>query len=227
VVTGLFVLHPFGSDASLDQKIMYHINPLKDVEGLHPSWMGDLTHYRKTVENQTEPKLIVPCTPKAVMKICERHFHSDFFQEDYQKQEGYLKGHKVVVVNYTHIVGLPLSLMFRNEKATVTPVDENSPPDYLKHLMSQADILVSAVGKPGFKIKAEDVKPNSLVIDVAGDFESDVTLIADYVSNKGVSKVTQATLLNNLNSVHELQKYFKLGGTDPVLTPYARELKIC
>tara|TARA_Y100000310_G_scaffold342408_1_gene445544 strand:- start:99 stop:881 length:783 start_codon:yes stop_codon:yes gene_type:complete len=226
MVNGIFVLHPFSDNQAFNHQIMRWINPLQDVEGLNPEWMGLLTHYVRSVADGPE-KLIVPCTAKAVMKICEQYFHTDYLSTKYKKQAAYLRGKKAVVVNYTPVVGLPLFLMLRNEKATVTPADETAPPEYLRELMHQADILVTAVGKPGFQITGADVKSGSLVIDVAGDIDTgSVGKKADYVSRGGVGRVTRSMLLTNLDYLCKIQNYFKLGGEDPILSRCAREMKL-
>lgn len=113
----------------------------------------------------------------------------------------------VVIANRSNIVGKPLALLFLQENATVTIIHSKSLNK--EKIMSEADILVSAIGKPRI-IKSSMVKENAIVIDVGinfldkkivGDVDfGDVVSKASYITPvpKGVGPMTVAMLLENV-----------------------------
>ena len=160
------------------------IPPEKDVDGFHPVNAGRLL--------AGEP-CTIPCTPKGVLHML--------------KQAGVpLAGKDAVVVGRSNIVGKPMALLLLQENCTVTLCHSRT--ENLAAHTRQADILVAAVGKPGF-ITADMVKPGAAVIDVginrtaAGlrgdvDFEA-VAPVAGWISPVpgGVGKMTIGMLMEN------------------------------
>ena len=139
-VHGILIQYPVPEHISQD-KLMSIVDPKKDVEGLNPYNMG-----RTLVGNEN----LVPCTPLAVLSILE--YENIHFQ-----------GKDVVVVNHSNIVGKPLVALFLNRNATVSVCHVFT--NEIKKYITQADILVSAVGKP--RLITEDyVKEGAFVIDV-------------------------------------------------------------
>lgn len=128
-----------------EQKILELINPNKDVDGFHPVNVG------RMVLGQD---CFLPATPFGIMEMLRR-------------SEIDTAGKHCVVIGRSHIVGTPMSiLMSRNTKpgnATVTLC--HSKTSNLKELAASADILIAAVGQPGF-ITADMVKEGAIVIDV-------------------------------------------------------------
>jgi methylenetetrahydrofolate dehydrogenase (NADP+) / methenyltetrahydrofolate cyclohydrolase len=116
------------------------INPLKDVDCLTVS-------NRSKVIEQIRPELM-PCTPLGVMKILEEH------QVD-------LSGKIVIVAGQRSLVGLPLFHMLHNRNATITLC--NSKTEGLNKLTAEADVVISAVGKPNL---ITQLKPGAVAIDV-------------------------------------------------------------
>lgn len=123
------------------ERVFEAINPLKDVDGFHPTNIGLLAigHPR-----------FVPCTPLGVMKLLE---HEGVDPE----------GLHAVVVGRSNIVGKPMALLLLQKGATVTICNSKTPD--LGSMTRGAEILVVAVGKPKL-ISAGMVRPGATVIDV-------------------------------------------------------------
>ena len=117
------------------------VAPEKDVDGFHPVNAGKL---------QAGRPALAPCTPAGVIEILKRSNLP-------------ISGQNAVVVGRSDIVGKPAAMLLLNENATVTIC--HSKTRDLAAITRQADILVAAIGRPGF-ITAEMVKPGATVIDV-------------------------------------------------------------
>lgn len=124
----------------------------KDVDGFGPENIGELA-------KRTGQPLFTPCTPKGVMVLL-REAGVD------------LKGKNAVVVGRSDIVGAPVSYLLRHADATVTVCHSKST-DLDAHL-KQADVVVAALGNPGF-IKGSSLKPGVVVIDVGTNYIPDST----------------------------------------------------
>ncbi|HDA9383099.1 TPA: bifunctional methylenetetrahydrofolate dehydrogenase/methenyltetrahydrofolate cyclohydrolase FolD, partial [Staphylococcus aureus] len=183
-VSGILVQVPLPKQVS-EQKILEAINPEKDVDGFHPINIGKLY-----IDEQT----FVPCTPLGIMEILK---HADID----------LEGKNAVVIGRSHIVGQPVSKLLLQKNASVTILHSRSKDmaSYLK----DADVIVSAVGKPGLVTK-DVVKEGAVIIDVGntpdenGKLKGDV----DYYAVKeiagaitpvpgGVGPLTITMVLNN------------------------------
>jgi methylenetetrahydrofolate dehydrogenase (NADP+)/methenyltetrahydrofolate cyclohydrolase len=117
------------------------IDPAKDVDGFHPINAGRL---------QAGRPALPPCTPAGVIEILKR-------------SQIPIAGQHAVVVGRSDIVGKPAAMLLLHENATVTIC--HSKTRDLAAMTRQADILVAAIGRPGF-ITAEMVKPGATIIDV-------------------------------------------------------------
>lgn len=160
------------------------IRPEKDVDGFHDINMGRLVRGTDGV---------IACTPKGVMRLLESAGIA-------------LAGKEAVVVGRSNIVGKPMALLLLQQNATVT-ICHSRTADLSAHTR-QADILVAAVGMPGF-ITAEMVKEGAVVVDVGinrvdgklcGDVDFDaVAQKASYITPVpgGVGKMTIAMLMEN------------------------------
>jgi methylenetetrahydrofolate dehydrogenase (NADP+) / methenyltetrahydrofolate cyclohydrolase len=122
-------------------RVLLAVDPAKDVDGFHPLNFGLLS------KNQPALK---PCTAAGIIEILER---SDIP----------IDGADAVVVGRSEIVGRPTAMMLLNRNATVT-ICHSHTRDLAGHCR-RADILISAVGKPGF-IDVNYVKEGATVIDV-------------------------------------------------------------
>ncbi len=157
----------------------------KDVDGFHPINIGMLALNKET---------FISCTPYGVMKMLEEY-----------KIE--LHGANVVILGRSNIVGKPLAQCLLNKDATVTIC--HSKTKNIEEITKQADILISAIGKPKF-VTANMVKENAVVIDVGinrletglvGDVDfEEVEKKTSYITPVpgGVGPMTIAMLLNNV-----------------------------
>jgi methylenetetrahydrofolate dehydrogenase (NADP+)/methenyltetrahydrofolate cyclohydrolase len=186
--TAFLVQQPTGLD---EFAILGRVDPVKDVDGLHPTNLGWL------VLGKPAP---VPCTPAGVIELLRRH-------------DVEIRGANVCVVGRGLTVGRPLGLMLtrRSENATVT-LCHTGTRDLASHVR-EADIVVAAAGVPGI-IRADMVRPGAAVLDVgvsrvtgedgkariAGDVAPDVAEVAGWVSPNpgGVGPMTRAMLLANV-----------------------------
>jgi methylenetetrahydrofolate dehydrogenase (NADP+)/methenyltetrahydrofolate cyclohydrolase len=117
------------------------VDPAKDVDGFHPVNAGRLLAGRPA---------LAPCTPAGVIEILKR-------------SEIPIAGQHAVVVGRSDIVGKPVAILLLHENATVTIC--HSKTRDLSAMTRQADILVAAIGRPGF-ITREMIKPGATLIDV-------------------------------------------------------------
>jgi len=123
------------------KRLLDAIAPEKDADGFHPVNSGRLMAGRPA---------LAPCTPAGVIEVLKR-----------AKIE--IAGKHAVVVGRSDIVGKPAAMLLLHENATVTIC--HSKTRNLGEVTRQADILVAAIGKPGF-ITPEMVKPGAVLIDV-------------------------------------------------------------
>jgi methylenetetrahydrofolate dehydrogenase (NADP+)/methenyltetrahydrofolate cyclohydrolase len=121
-------------------KAVSAILPQKDVDGLHP--------YNQGLLYQSKP-LLSPCTPQGCVQLLESCCE--------------VAGACVVIIGRSILVGRPLAAMLTNLNATVTLA--HSQTKNLDQICRQADILVSAVGKPQF-ITTSYIKQGAIVVDV-------------------------------------------------------------
>ncbi|EKN6077220.1 bifunctional methylenetetrahydrofolate dehydrogenase/methenyltetrahydrofolate cyclohydrolase FolD [Yersinia enterocolitica] len=183
-IDGILVQLPL--PAGIDNvKVLEHIHPDKDVDGFHPYNVGRLC--------QRAPKLR-PCTPRGIVTLLERYDIPTY-------------GLNAVVVGASNIVGRPMSLELLLAGCTTTVTHRFT--KNLRQHVENADLLVVAVGKPGF-IPGEWIKPGAIVIDVGinrlesgkvvGDVEFDVAVKrAGWITPVpgGVGPMTVVTLIQN------------------------------
>lgn len=128
-----------------ESSVIEAISSVKDVDGFSPLNMGRLL---------AGQDCFAPCTPLGIIELLNRSGYSP-------------EGKHVVIIGRSNIVGKPLAALLLQKKkgmnATVTIC--HSATKNLAGITKQADILVVAVGRPGFA-KADMVKPGSVVIDV-------------------------------------------------------------
>jgi methylenetetrahydrofolate dehydrogenase (NADP+)/methenyltetrahydrofolate cyclohydrolase len=122
-------------------KILDHMRPEKDVDCCHPFNQGMVLLNRSH---------IFPCTPAGIMQIL------DYYKID-------VTGLKIAVIGRSFLVGKPMAIMLSNRNATVTLC--HSKTANLEKITIDADLVVAAVGRPGF-IKADMLKSGVILIDV-------------------------------------------------------------
>lgn len=124
----------------------------KDVDGFGTTNIGELA-------KRGGHPFFIPCTPKGVMVLLEEAGVE-------------LSGKNAVVVGRSDIVGSPVSYLLKNADATVTVC--HSKTTDLEHHLKEADVVVVAIGQPGF-IKGEWLKKGAVVIDVGTNYIPDAT----------------------------------------------------
>ncbi len=141
-----------------EKKIIFAIDPAKDVDGFHPENVGKMALNMPT---------LLPATPYGIIMLMRRYSIDTFAKH-------------AVVAGRSRIVGSPMSILLkRNAKpgnCTVTLTHKYTP-DYAEHFQ-RADILISAVGKPGL-ITGDMVKEGAVVLDVG------ITRVKDKKKKKG------------------------------------------
>lgn len=190
-VDGILVQLPL--PAHIDEhKVLFAIDPAKDVDGFHPISLGKLMLQEDT---------FISCTPKGIMRILEEIGYDD------------LSGKKAVVVGRSNIVGKPVAQLLMNKHATVTVCHSRT--KNVEEIAAQADILIAAIGKPRY-IHASWVKEGAVVIDVGINRDENNKLCGDvdfeavkekaaYITPvpKGVGPMTIAMLLENTLEAYE------------------------
>jgi methylenetetrahydrofolate dehydrogenase (NADP+) / methenyltetrahydrofolate cyclohydrolase len=181
-VDGILVQTPL--PAQIDEaRVMRALDPMKDVDGLHPFNAGQLFFGRQT---------LVGATPVGVMRLLGEY-------------DIPVAGARAVVVGRSLIVGRPLAMLLLHANATVTICHSRT--EELAHHTLDADILVAAVGRLGL-IRADMVKEDAAVIDVGmnrtedglfGDVDPGVAEVAAFLTPVpgGVGPMTIACLLEN------------------------------
>lgn len=184
-VDGILVQLPLPKHIN-ENKILFHIDPSKDVDGFHPCNIGKMLIGEDT---------FLPCTPKGIIRILETIGYDD------------LSGKRAIVIGRSNIVGKPIAQLLLNKNATVT-ITHSKTVDVEK-VCAEADIVIAAVGQPKL-IKKDWLKKGAVVIDVGVNRGEDNKLCGDvdfadcldtvkYITPvpKGVGPMTIAMLLEN------------------------------
>lgn len=181
-IDGILVQTPL--PAGIDEaRVMRTIEPMKDVDGLHPFNAGQLFFGRQT---------FVGATPVGTMRLLDEYRIP-------------VEGSRAVVVGRSLIVGRPVAMLLLHANATVT-ICHSRTQDLARHTLD-ADILVVAVGKAA-AITADMVKSGAAVVDVGinrteaglvGDVDPSVADVAAFLTPVpgGVGPMTIACLLEN------------------------------
>lgn len=146
LIHGILVQLPL-PDHIDDNKVLYAIDPDKDVDGFHPVNVGRLMIGGEAVR-------FLPCTPAGIQELIVRTGIE-------------LSGAEVVVVGRSNIVGKPIAnmLLQKNARANATVTVVHTRTRDLASHCKRADILIVAAGVAGL-VKPEWIKPGSCVIDV-------------------------------------------------------------
>lgn len=183
-ITGILMMMPLPEQID-PEKMIALIDPDKDVDGLTDMNAGRLFAGKDGLFGNT---------PRAVMAIL-KHYKIE------------MNGKRVVVIGRSNVIGKPVSIMLLKENATVTICHSHTKD--LTSLTREADVLVAAVGRPGY-VTADMVKEGAVVIDVGinrvnGKTVGDVDY--DNVSEEagcitpvpgGVGSVTTAMVIENI-----------------------------
>lgn len=194
-ITGCFVQLPVPQQLK-DIDVTRLIAPEKDVDGFGTASIVD-------IYKGSDP-LFVPCTPKGILQLLDHHNIE-------------VAGKSVVVLGRSLIVGKPMALLLQNRNATVTMC--HSQTANLRQYTRQADIIISAVGKPKFLDKSYfNSELNQIVVDVGICRDSEGNLCGDVDFGEvsplvaaitpvpgGVGPLTVLSLIENLILASELK----------------------
>jgi methylenetetrahydrofolate dehydrogenase (NADP+)/methenyltetrahydrofolate cyclohydrolase len=140
------------------QKVLMAVDPDKDVDGFHPMNFGKMALDMST---------FIPATPFGILELLDRY-------------DVDTKGKHTVVIGRSHIVGRPMSILMGRKgfpgNSTVTLTHSHT--KNITQIISQADIVISALGVPNF-LKAEMVKDDAVIIDVG------ITRVPDESNERG------------------------------------------
>lgn len=193
--TGYIVQLPLPKHIDTDA-ILERIDPEKDADGLHPTNLGRL------VLNVNRPiHTPLPCTPKGVIELVERHGIE-------------WAGKHVVVVGRGVTVGRAIGPLLTRREYNATVTLTHTGTVGLDDILRTADVIVAAAGVPGI-VKRSAVKPGVIVLDVGvsretdpetgksrvvGDVAPDVAEVAAWISPNpgGVGPMTRVGLLANV-----------------------------
>ena len=134
------------------RRLLEAVSPAKDVDGFHPINAGRLLAegYNGAAASKSGKLALAPCTPAGIMETLRRSNIP-------------IAGKNAVVLGRSDIVGKPAASMLLNASATVTVCHSRTVD--LPAITRQADILVAAIGRPGF-VTPDMVKPGATLIDV-------------------------------------------------------------
>lgn len=141
-VHGILVQLPLPSHIN-EEHVINAIDPKKDVDGFTPVNVGNLVIGKKS---------FLPCTPHGILVLLE-------------KMKIQTQGKHAVIIGRSNIVGKPLALLLCRKETNCTVSICHTGTKNLAEITRQADILISAVGKPG-TVSADMVKDGAVVIDV-------------------------------------------------------------
>jgi methylenetetrahydrofolate dehydrogenase (NADP+)/methenyltetrahydrofolate cyclohydrolase len=195
--TGIIIQRPTPEQVSV-KELQRAIHPMKDVEGMHPSSIGNIVY---------NDLVMGPCTSVAAVELLKQTSLR-------------LQGLEVVVIGHSEIVGKPIAFLLMSEGATVT-VCHHMTRNLAVH-SRQADAVFVAVGKAGL-VTGQMIKPGAAVIDiginqitledgstrVVGDADFDSCYeVAGWITPVpgGVGIVTVSILMRNTATAAEIQK---------------------
>lgn len=181
-VDGVLIQLPLPAGFNTDS-VLDILSPLKDVDGLTPHNLGLLLSKRPA---------FVPCTPLGCMDLI-RHSGID------------ISGKHAVVLGRSILVGRPMAILLEQANATVSIVHSAS--QNVQRLCKTADIIVAAIGKPGY-VTSDFLKEGAVVIDVGitrikdklyGDVHESAIDVAGWLTPVpgGVGPMTITKLLGN------------------------------
>lgn len=182
--------------------ILERIDPAKDADGLHPMNLG-----RLVLRGNEDIDTPLPCTPRAVIELMERHGID-------------LNGKNVCVVGRGVTVGRSIGLLMTRRAINATVTLCHTGTLNLAEQVRQADVVVAAAGSAGL-ITADMIKPGAVVLDVGvsrvvdedgkarlhGDVADGVDQVASWLSPNpgGVGPMTRALLVTNVVEAAERQ----------------------
>lgn len=147
-VHGIMILEPLPEQIDQDRLLM-NLDPMKDVDGVHPVNAGRLAAQR--------PPYFVPATPAGGIRLLE-------------EAEVKFQGKHAVIVGRSDIVGKPMAMLLLHRHCTVTIAHSRTVD--LPALCREADILCVAVGQPEM-VSGDWIKPGAIVVDFGTTYTED------------------------------------------------------
>jgi methylenetetrahydrofolate dehydrogenase (NADP+)/methenyltetrahydrofolate cyclohydrolase len=190
-VSGVLVQQPFPPHVEV-APVVEAVDPVKDVDGFHPVNAGRLLLGSPGIQGPT---------PAGILRLLD----------DYAVE---LAGKRAVVIGRSNIVGKPTAVLLLRRNATVTIC--HSKTAHLASITREADVLVAAIGRPGF-VTADMVKPGAAVVDVGtepvdgkvrGDVSPAAAEVAGWLSPVpgGVGPMTRAMLMWNTLQAERMRR---------------------
>jgi len=173
-IDGILIQLPL--PAHVDTELLLEaVIPEKDVDGFHPINAGRL------LSGAPSEKVLAPCTPAGIMEMLHRSNIP-------------ISGQRAVVIGRSNIVGKPIAAMLINASATVTVCHSRT--RNLPEIVREADIVVAAIGRPGF-VTPDMVRPGATLVDV------------------GINRITDPAEFNRFfaNSPSRQESFAKRGST--------------
>lgn len=167
-VSGILLFRPLPKYIN-EESIRVSIDPLKDVDCMHP------LNLEKIFEGDNTG--FAPCTPKAAMEILAHNEIS-------------LEGKNVVVINRSMVVGKPLAMMLLEKNATVTICHSRT--KNLAEVTKNADIVMTALGKAKF-LDDNYFNQHSIVIDIGVSLDREGLISGDVDMDKVADKIAMIT----------------------------------
>ena len=165
-VTGILLQLPLPKHLN-EEYLTNLILPSKDVDGFTTENMGRLV---------LEMEGNIACTPRGIIDLLK------FYEIP-------IEGENVLIINRSNIVGKPLAHLFLKENATVTIA--HSKTRDLREQMANADIIVTAIGKPNY-FDAWDFEPDQTIVDVSINFDENGKMCGD------INKLDYGVISNDL-----------------------------
>ena len=173
-IDGILIQLPL--PAHVDTELLLEaVVPEKDVDGFHPINAGRL------LSGAPAEKVLAPCTPAGIMEMLHRSNIP-------------ISGQRAVVIGRSNIVGKPIAAMLINASATVTVCHSRT--RNLPEIVREADIVVAAIGRPGF-VTPDMVRPGAVLVDV------------------GINRITDPAEFNRFfaNNASRQESFAKRGST--------------
>lgn len=179
-VHGIMIMYPTGYGVK-DSSFMNMVDPMKDVEGLHHTYLGYLAQYEKFRDAGNLQKLVIPPTAKGILSIFKRYAMNyeeykdinNYYPGNVEQNPFNLEGKRVTIINDSLAVGRSLALMMLNENAYVQVCHYYTPFNKILASVSKSDYIISAVPSASFVIPTEFVPEHSIVVDISfeGNFD--------------------------------------------------------
>ena len=162
-----------------ESEVLKRIHPNKDVDGL--------TRVQSSKLEYADKDALIPATAKGCYEIIRRHFKCDD-----------LSGLKVLIINRSNLIGIPLSKLLRNKNATVTVAHSKTDKDinlFLWKTQDNYDVIITGIGKT---IIDETTLKNKLIIDSGINRDDEGKIRRDVILNPRCDNLLKNTYYGNV-----------------------------